>query len=211
MEVQYLHRSVRDYIEDPEVWRWLVSANKEPFDPHLALFKENLLRLKHNNQGLIASRFFFRILTAIKYALRSLRAREYRIHAKEKELVQLLDELDTTCILLTTRNSRSGQLFSDRCGTLQGGHWSSLLIMRTEQPSFMHLMAICGVSQYLKRRLTISGDSFDDEGDCSTPLILTALEGDLAVPELRKYPEFTRPGIQVLRVILKKGGNCHRK
>ena len=30
LEVQYLHRSVRDCIQSSEMWSWLVSANNEP-------------------------------------------------------------------------------------------------------------------------------------------------------------------------------------
>lgn len=210
LEVQYLHRSVRDYIEDPEVWKWLVSANNAAFDPNLVLFKANILRLKHNNQKLITSKLFLRILTAIKYARRSLLTGKNK--TQRKEIIRLLDELDNACTSLRTLNGRnhSNQVFGDRCGDLHDEHWSSFLLLRTERPSFMHLMAVCGISQYLERRLMRSEDN-DDETDSATPLILTAMTGDLAVPEKDTYPTFDHPDIEVLRVILKKGGNCYQK
>lgn len=58
LEVQYLHRSVRDYVENPRfpsVWHWLTSANKDPFDPHFALFNANVLQLKDVERGLSTS------------------------------------------------------------------------------------------------------------------------------------------------------------
>lgn len=68
-------------------------------------------------------------------------------------------------------------------------------------------MTICGVNQYLEHRLMRLERSVDDEDDCKTPLILTTLDGDLAVPDRWTYPAFSRPDIKVLRVILSKGGN----
>lgn len=47
LKVQYLHRSVRDYIQSPEIWSWLVSVIQQPFDPYLVLLKSHLLHMKN--------------------------------------------------------------------------------------------------------------------------------------------------------------------
>lgn len=208
-EVQYLHRSVRDYIEDPTVWDWLTLANKEAFDPNLALFKANLMHLKQDHRWATSSRFLFRIMTAIKHACRSLDGRG--IHGKRKEVIRLLDELDKTGSSLTTLNGDTEQVFSDRCGALHGEHWSSLFLLRTGRPSFLHLMTICGVSQYLKCRLTRSDCEADGDDEERTPLLFTALQGDIAVPDLQAYPSFDRHNARVLKIIMDKGGSCHKK
>ena len=109
----------------------------------------------------------FHVLMAIKYAKRSL-----NIHTKEKEdqvkeVVLLLDEIDEAGILLTSSPVRPNSTFVDRNGTLGGDHWSSFFILRVSNPSFSHIMAVCGVHQHLEMRLRSSDlkkeDDYDDE------------------------------------------------
>lgn len=211
LEVQYLHRSVRDYFEDPKVWDWLILANKEPFDPHLALLKAYLMQLKQDHRWPTARTFVSRTLTAIKHASESLDGRQYRIHGKKREIIHLLDELDKTGCSLTTRNGDSSHAFSDRCGALHGEHWSLLFLSRTDRPSFLHVMTVCGVSQYLKRRLRRSPCDANGGDENRTPLLLTALIGDIYASYSHVCPKFPRPGIEVLEVIMEKGGNCHKE
>ncbi|KAF2177486.1 hypothetical protein K469DRAFT_603169, partial [Zopfia rhizophila CBS 207.26] len=45
-KVQYLHRTVKDFLETPAVWSWIVGSNSTPFDPHLSLCRSFLLQLK---------------------------------------------------------------------------------------------------------------------------------------------------------------------
>jgi hypothetical protein len=35
--VQYLHRTVKDFIEDPKIWDWLLASRKTSYDPNFAL------------------------------------------------------------------------------------------------------------------------------------------------------------------------------
>jgi hypothetical protein len=45
--VQYLHRTVRDYLEKPDVWQILLArTSRTEFNPNLALLKSCILRLK---------------------------------------------------------------------------------------------------------------------------------------------------------------------
>ncbi len=45
--VQYLHRTVKDYLEQPTVWETVTAKTKETtFDPNVLLLKACLLQLK---------------------------------------------------------------------------------------------------------------------------------------------------------------------
>ena len=44
--VQYLHRTVKDFLISPKVWDWLREASETGFEPRLALCKAYLLQLK---------------------------------------------------------------------------------------------------------------------------------------------------------------------
>ncbi|KAK7999567.1 hypothetical protein PG990_012167 [Apiospora arundinis] len=182
LEVQYLHRSVRDYIQSSEMWSWLIWANHEPFDPHSLLLKSHLLHLKGLHPTSLSARAMgFHIWMAIKYAKRSLSIHSKKKNEQAKEVVHLLDELDRTATILTAStvgNNRS--TFVDRQGNLRDEHWSSFFLLRVPDPSFMHVLAICGVHQYLEmrlRRLDLGKEVEYDSSHGKTPLIIAALEG----------------------------------
>jgi hypothetical protein len=44
--VQYLHRTVKDFVEKPDIWKELVAVTASPFDPYVSLCKAYLLELK---------------------------------------------------------------------------------------------------------------------------------------------------------------------
>jgi hypothetical protein len=217
LEVQYLHRSVRDYIQSSEMWSWLVSANEVPFDPHLLLLKSNLLQLKSlSPASLSAQRMGFHIWMAIKYAKRSFNIHTKKKKEKVKEVVLLLDEIDKAATLLTSSPVGHSSTFMDRSGTLQGEHWSSFFLIQVPSPSFLHVMAVCGVHQHLETRLRGSdlkkGDRHSDNTEESNkmPLMIAALEGAPSVPERQGYFSLFGPHLKVLKVLLRKGENCHK-
>ena len=49
LKVEYLHRTVRDYLAKPEVWNRIVKGSPPPFNPSLCLAKACLLRLKDHS------------------------------------------------------------------------------------------------------------------------------------------------------------------
>ena len=44
--VQYLHRTVKDFLEDPKVWARLTASSKGMFDPYMALCRSHVSQLK---------------------------------------------------------------------------------------------------------------------------------------------------------------------
>ncbi|KAF5672276.1 P-loop containing protein [Fusarium heterosporum] len=46
LKVEYLHRTVKDFLDKPDIWSRLVSGSPPPFDPSLALARSCILRLK---------------------------------------------------------------------------------------------------------------------------------------------------------------------
>ncbi|SPO06621.1 uncharacterized protein DNG_09311 [Cephalotrichum gorgonifer] len=218
LEVQYLHRSVRDYIQSSEMWSWLVSATEEPFNPYTPLFKSHLLQLKSLHPvSLSAQKMGFHIWMAIKYAKRSLNLHTKKMKEHVKEVVLLLDEIDKAATILTSSPARANSTFADRSGILGDNHWSSFFLIRVSGPSFPHVMAVCGVHQYLEMRLQ-SSDLKEEEGDYDvdtggsdkTPLMIAALDGAPMVPVVQGYDDLLGPHREVLKALLRNGGNCHK-
>lgn len=207
-DVQYLHRTVRDFLHSSKQWDWIASKSTVLFDPYLSLCKSNLLQLKGlNPASLHAAEFRFYIRNIIKYAKKSMVDQQ-----KIGEVTMLLDETERTATVLTTRAANNTSTFVDRCGTLDNDHWSNFFLGNISQPSFNHLMVICGVHQYLETSL--SEKDFVCEGQ--TPLLFTALKGDTSrFWGCEKYcdqPELgtTRTQLETIKVIMEKGGDCHK-
>ncbi|KAI4862811.1 hypothetical protein F4820DRAFT_459963 [Hypoxylon rubiginosum] len=218
LEVQYLHRSVRDYIQSPEIWSWLISANEEPFDPHFYLLKSYLLQLKRLPAvSLSAREMGFHIWMAIKYAKRSLNIFTKKKKGQVKEVVLLLDEMDKAATILTSSPARHNSTFVDRGGIVGSDHWSSFFLIRVSDSSFPHMMAVCGIHQYLEMRLRSSDPSqgegdYDDDtrGGDKTALMIAALEGAPVIPEMEGHHDLFGCRIKVLKTLLRKGGDCHK-
>jgi hypothetical protein len=48
--ISYLHRTVRDYLEQPPIWKALLDKTKDTgFDPHVALLSSYVIELKTTN------------------------------------------------------------------------------------------------------------------------------------------------------------------
>ncbi|GAP89883.1 putative P-loop containing nucleoside triphosphate hydrolase [Rosellinia necatrix] len=208
LEIQYIHRTIRDNIQSPGVWSMLVSVHETPFDPHLALFKAHILELKSlSPASLSAKNMGFHIWMAIKYAKRSLNAcsREEQV----QEVMLLLDRLDDIATLLAKSSTTPAATFAGRCGTLQDGHWSSAFILHIPGSSFLHVMAICGVHQYLEMRLKECDSQKDNNNNNEMPLMIAALEGCLIIPEIYGYEDLFGPHLGVFKALLRNGYDCH--
>ena len=89
--VQYLHRTVKDFLESPKIWSWLQAVAEIGFDTRLTLCKACLLQLKVNSsypdRGRIAK-------ACLDYA-RPI-ARLSTNAEMQNDLVLVLEELDRT-------------------------------------------------------------------------------------------------------------------
>jgi Cdc6-like AAA superfamily ATPase len=216
LEVQFLHRSVRDYILDSEIWSWLVSINAEHFNPHLSLLKANLLLLKGlDPASLSGQEMGFHVWMAIKYAKRSLNA--YNEEDETIEVVSLLDELDRAAIALTSPSIWRVSTFTDRIGALDGYHWSFFFLTHTSNPTFLCLMAVCGIHQYLEFRHQRSESRNKVENmkerraNSQKPLLIEAVSATPNIPQIYGYGEMLGPHIEVIKTLLKQGEDCHKR
>ncbi|KAI3324764.1 hypothetical protein HD806DRAFT_54594 [Xylariaceae sp. AK1471] len=78
--------------------------------------------------------------------------------------------------LLKRRLDDVGSTFSDMSGCLSRDHWSLFFIGQILYPSFLHLMVLCGLYQYLWRRLRKADITYDETEHESIPLLFMALE-----------------------------------
>ena len=93
LRVEYLHRTVKDFIHGTDVWEWLLAANKEPYNPDLAICKAYVMTLKAmRSRSLERTTFWSAILRCIKHAQRA--SMKMRSDSEQEKLCSLLDEVN---------------------------------------------------------------------------------------------------------------------
>jgi hypothetical protein len=99
--VQYLHRTVKDFLENSKNWEWLMKSRREDYGPNLALAKSFLGQLKGVSftsgkcVGLIEMCLFYARLAQ---------------NGRPADLVAMLDELDRTAGELASHIHNSSEL-----------------------------------------------------------------------------------------------------
>ena len=115
--VQYLHRTVKDFLETPQVWDRIVLAGPRTYEPYLALCRSFIAQLKCLNTGYYPRKETFHWMASkcILYACRAQARLEEGQSAQS--LVSLLDECDRTATNLqeptAMKPSWVGEAFSD--------------------------------------------------------------------------------------------------
>ncbi|PMD28842.1 hypothetical protein L207DRAFT_574642 [Hyaloscypha variabilis F] len=85
--VQYLHSTVKDFLENPKNWKWLMDSRQEAYDPNLALAKSFLGQLK--GVSLKTAKAVTLVEKCLLYAWLAQ-------HGRPANLIAVLDGLDRT-------------------------------------------------------------------------------------------------------------------
>ncbi|KAH0559273.1 hypothetical protein GP486_004211 [Trichoglossum hirsutum] len=186
--VQYLHRTVKDYIESADVQQRLGFAMKTSFDPHLRLCAGNLTHLKviNNIVNFLADGTFW---TRVQRCLYS----ASRIQPMNRAfIVPLLDELDRSGSSLAKSISRHwGRWLSLETGRnefinslLEAGQWvpshpllSEGVIQYRFGSNFLSLVVRYGVVEYVEAKVN-QGCLVQQVRNRIWPLLLDATYAD---------------------------------
>jgi hypothetical protein len=84
-QVQYLHRTVKDFLERPDIWKYVLSGLPPPFNPDISLFGAILLEIKTLSMSLETKPVFLVLLgRCIRRAL-IFESREPELHIRSLE------------------------------------------------------------------------------------------------------------------------------
>lgn len=107
-KVQYLHRTVKDFLEQPEIWDRIVAGAGERFHPHTALYASYLLQLKSLDPDTMTKAEFWDTLTwTIEYAASTEK------NISKSEYIEYIDEIDRAARQLCNKELSSRGTFTD--------------------------------------------------------------------------------------------------
>ncbi|KAM7214789.1 hypothetical protein V8F06_009861 [Rhypophila decipiens] len=135
-QIGYLHRTVKDFLDQPDIWEQITSATDERFNPQLALARSYLLQLKwvhFNLTNFIPRQAWFVIFRVLDFSR----------HMQHEVLgivdVELLDELSRVI----------APLFPSEAVPGSGSRWP----VSPHPKDFLHLMATWHLHKYLDKNL----------------------------------------------------------
>ena len=204
--VQYLHRTVKDFIQSSEAQNRLRTAMRANFDPHLKLCSGNLAFLKSSRNVTFQQRsadHFWRIVSRIMHSAS-------RINSENsKAVVRLLDDLDRTGRSLAGVFIESASLGS----TFVSSQWVSLHPL-SKFPSFgRHFLSLAvrhGVVEYIASKANsgclVQQPTLEDRAVQIHPLLLDAVFTPKVVDQdsLESVPD-----CDMVACLLKMGARCN--
>jgi hypothetical protein len=182
-KIEYLHRSVRDYLEGQDTSAKLRTASRPDFNVNLRLYNAQIMRLKRQDPETLEDVHIWKSATyAIEYAVRADPSCSGRQMA-------LLNEIDKVLVELTTTRLRNGTTYLQRCSRGSGDvatHWTWTKIDCRESKSFLGLAVQCQLTDYVEK--TLQSMSTQDSARVASHLV------NLAVSHYSVFPnEIDRP------------------
>ncbi|KAK6085066.1 hypothetical protein SCUP515_00884 [Seiridium cupressi] len=95
-QVQYLHRTARDFVRDPSIWEKIVEETPESFDPNLSLLQSSLCLLKIQHPKTMKLDHFWRSVSIVL---------QYADHIRDNHeavAYAYVDAMDRAAVSLTT-------------------------------------------------------------------------------------------------------------
>ncbi|KAL8822625.1 MAG: hypothetical protein Q9191_006642 [Dirinaria sp. TL-2023a] len=221
--VQYLHRSVKDYIESPGVQKRFVSVISESFDPHLMLCSGSLAHLKAMDADILGperNEIWTRVLKCVYNAS--------RIHNDHRAyVIPLLEDIDKTGVILAKWTFEKIMDEGNNLGArlqLGSGQWVSTYSPKTIFPlrsknilnwqkrafvyTFESLVTRYGIVEYLEEKANSGCLCSSQSGDFEPikwPLLLDAVE-IVSRSSQTRFPDVV-PNLDTIRCLLRKGAD----
>lgn len=202
-KVEYLHRTVKDFIARPDIWSRMTAATKNSFDPNLALCQSYLLQLKTIQPRLISREGFWDLVTTYMYHTNIIK--EFNITRQ----ISLFYELDRAATILSGTPrfvaSTVGRAFS----VDSEAHWTSTG-PRGKRGNTLSAFAIqYDFDQYVRAKVSEPGfELYDQDG---RPLLLYATVDweSSSTAEARRIYDNDRvlQNIRIIRLLLERGAD----
>jgi len=191
-DVEYLHRTVKDFLEQPDVWQQIVAATDANFQPHLALARSYVLQLKwvhFNTPAVVPKETWNAIFWVIEYCALA--------EASNVVDVELLGELGRR-LRTWFRPPATSECPPSESSLKDFKRWP---INPEQGPAdFLHLAVQCGLRLYVEYKL----GSIKPDDDYIESLLKTATSEYKVCYRRPKGPAFERdkPNLALIRMLL---------
>ena len=195
LTVQYLHRTVKDFLETPQVWCRIMLACPRTYDPYLAMCRSFVAQLKCLDPDSTGTEAFQRTIKRIMFYAQSVQD-SLEEGQSAQSLVSLMDEFDRTA---TNIHKASGTDCSWPSKFLSDLSLPESRAVRSEF-TFLSLAVRLGLLTYLEAK--VQRGCFAHDKDSLTPLL-----GDAIKPRIEfcGNPMKSIRGVKMVKMLLEYG------
>ena len=200
LTVQYLHRTVKDFLETPQVWGRIMLACPRTYDPYLAMCRSFVAQLKCLDPGSTGREAFRQTVKRIMLYAQSVQDRLEEGQSAQS-LVSLMDEIDRTA---TNLHKASGMECSWPFKFL-----TDVLLPEcravTGRFTFLSLAVRLGLYIYVEAKVHHGCLTHDNDG-------LMLLLGDAIKPRVAfcKHPIKRNQSVKMVKMLLEHGADPNK-
>jgi hypothetical protein len=203
-KVEYLHRTVKDFFERPDIWCFITNASDSDFNPNASLCRSYILQLKTLKLETILTSETF-LLDVVAWCL------EYAEVVGRKDLdlhIRLLNAVDQAASVLASVVDDEGRFYVQRYSGRLDSHWATIVLGGEQTDTFLTFAARCHLFNYVQGTLKKSPPP---KIDC-TRLLCTVLSNyqlPFVFPD-RSICSPMEPDLRIIRLLLEYGAdpNC---
>jgi hypothetical protein len=214
--VQYMHRTVKDYIKKDNVWKTLLEATPGGFNPHAALCRASLVELKiQDPMTLDRAKFWSKIYQVLHYAALA-------EHTSQTAHTSILDELDCVGEQYSRVLSLTALHHAPQPGTRSRPkppnphdhpkelHWTVTQSKGARDYSFMCLAVQFGLMHYVKAKLESNRALIQQKNPSRSLLDCAVLDFSFLSDFSERPPPQTAQNIELVKLLLEAGDDPNR-
>jgi len=206
--VQYLHRTVKDFLELPSVWEALIGHGPTNFDPKLALLRGMVSQFKHiDPNNLDKDTFWAAIRTCIEYV-------SVDEHT-EQIVIDILDELNQSASKLANAPCLDGSTFVSRYSNVSDAdrslwpHWTCTFSGYADDRGFTFLSLAVKLNLYFYVHAKVTENCLVTQSSGLWSLLCDAI---IVEPSFQSFFNVkTFPNVLMVTLLLERGANPNWK
>ena len=202
LTVQYLHRTVKDFLETPQVWDRIVLAGPCAYEPYLAMCRSFFAQLKCLDPGSSCTEAFLRTIRGFMFYAYLVQDRLEGRHSPQS-LVSLMDAFDRTA---TNLHRTAGMGRSWPCEFLSDPLLFAGPQDITSRFTFLSLAVRLGLHAYVEGKVHHGCLAHDKDG--VMPLLSDAIKPFEGNDKL--FPIKKSQSIEMVKMLLKHGADPNR-
>ncbi|KAF2118452.1 hypothetical protein BDV96DRAFT_643697 [Lophiotrema nucula] len=160
-EVVYLHRTVKDFLDQEEVWAKVLAATGNSFNVQGSWCRSSISVLKTMlTTHLGISQFWTQVTHCVEMAVEM----KKECHGTHKDCdncriqhIKLLDEIDRVANVLASTRNRQGRSLKDAFAPGSSPHWTMTRYDLYSCPTFLNFAVSCQLYEYVEAKLKERG------------------------------------------------------
>ena len=198
--VQYLHRTVKDFLETPKVWDRIMLACPRTYDPYLAMCRSFVSQLKCMDPGSTGTEAFQRTVRRVMLYAHSVQNRLEEGQSTQS-LISLMDEFDRTATNLYKASGMEHSWPSKFLSDLLSRKNQAI----TSRLTFLSLAVRLGLHAYVEAKVHHGCLAHDNDG--IMPLLSDAIKPRIG---FCNHPITRSQSVKMVKMLLEHGADPNK-